>query len=199
MAASILLVRHATHPLVGKVLCGRAPGVSLGAAGRDQAARLGAALAGRHPAAICTSPVERARDTADAIAAACRVPASLDDALDEIDFGDWTGQSFDRLAGDPAWARWNAARGEACPPGGESMHQAQARAVAGIQRLRTAHPDGTVVAVSHADVIKAVLMWCLGLPLDRYHAFDIDPASVSTLLLWDGGGKVVRMNEGIAA
>ncbi|HEY0421567.1 MAG TPA: histidine phosphatase family protein, partial [Acetobacteraceae bacterium] len=134
-----------------------------------------------------------------AIAQATSLAAQPCDALSEIDFGAWTGARFADLAGDPAWSRWNAARAEACPPGGESMQQAQARVVAGIQRMQADHPHGTVVAVSHADVIKAALLWCLGLTLDAHARFDIDPASTSAIALWPGGGKILWMNQGVTA
>jgi probable phosphoglycerate mutase len=199
VATTILLARHAAHPLLGKVLCGRRPDVELDEAGRGQAIRLGTHLAALRPAALLTSPISRARDTAAAIAEATSLAAQPCDALSEIDFGAWTGARFADLAGDPAWSRWNAARAEACPPGGESMQQAQARVVAGIQRMQADHPHGTVVAVSHADVIKAALLWCLGLTLDAHARFDIDPASTSAIALWPGGGKILWMNQGVTA
>lgn len=187
------------HPLVGRVLCGRMPGVRLDEAGRQQALRLAARLARGPAAALYTSPLERARETASAIAEACRLPCSPCEALNELDFGDWTGAAFGSLEGDPAWSRWNQARAESCPPGGESMRQAQARVLVGIRRFHSRHPDGTVIAVSHADIIKAALMWCLGLSLDAHQRFDIDPASISGMVLWDGGGKVLWMNERVTA
>ncbi|MCB4824141.1 histidine phosphatase family protein [Roseicella aerolata] len=198
MAMTVLLVRHAAHPLVGRVLCGRMPGVRLDEGGRRSAAQLGPRLRREAPVALHASPQDRCLETAAAIGQACGLDPRPDDALDEIDFGAWTGAAFERLADDPAWAGWNARRAESCPPGGESMRQAQLRAVAGLQHLRARHPGGVVVAVSHADVIKAMLMWCLGLTLDAHQAFDIDPASVSALRLWDGGGKVLWMNEKVA-
>jgi probable phosphoglycerate mutase len=195
MAATVLLARHATHPLVGRVLCGRMPGVRLDEAGQRAAAQLGLRLRRDSPVALYASPQERCLETAIAIGRACGLDPLACDALDEIDFGAWTGATFEGLADDPAWAGWNARRAESCPPGGESMLQAQRRAVAGLQRLRARHREDTIIAVSHADVIKAMLMWCLGLTLDAHQAFDIDPASVSALRLWDGGGKVLWMNE----
>jgi broad specificity phosphatase PhoE len=199
VATTILLVRHAAHPLLGKVLCGRMPGVALDEVGRGQAVWLGAQLVALRPVALLTSPVSRARDTAAAIAEATGLAAQPCDGLNEIDFGDWTGAGFAALAEDPAWSRWNTARAEACPPGGESMQQAQSRVIAAIQRMQVDHPHGTVVAVSHADIIKAALLWCLGLTLDAYARFDIDPASTSAIALWQGGGKILWMNQGVAA
>ena len=121
------------------------------------------------------------------------------ESLNDIDFGTWTGARFSDLADDPDWSDWNESRATNCPPGGESMQQAQARAVAFIQSLRTSHPRGTIVAVSHADIIKSVLLWCLELTLDAHVRFDIDPASTSAIVLWDGGGKILWMNQGVTA
>jgi len=132
---------------------------------------------------------------AEPIAARLGLAARNSDALCEIDFGAWTGQPFDALRDDERWRRWNEARGSERPPGGESMAEAQARALGEVERARSEHSDGRVVLVSHGDVIKAVLAGVLGLPLDAYARFEISPGSVSALAVWDGGGKVLSMNE----
>ena len=75
------------------------------------------------------------------------------------------------------------------------ISQQQARVVGHLERTRADHPDRAVVLVSHADVIKAALLYCLGMPIDSYRLFDISPASVSTLVLGDWGAKVLAMNE----
>lgn len=198
MPTTILLVRHASHPLLGRVLCGRMPGVSLDEAGIAQATRLGRALAARRPAAIYTSPVARAQQTAAALASACATEPRSMDALQEIEFGRWTGRSFSELAADPAWARWNDARATARPPDGKSMEEAQLRVVGGLHAMCAAHVGAVVVAVSHADVIKAAILWVLGLTLNAYQRFDIDPASVSAVVLWDGGAKLLSLNADAA-
>lgn len=202
MATTVYLVRHAAHDRVDSVLCGRMPGVGLGETGRWQAEALAGWFAGRVPApvdAVWTSPVQRARETAEPIAGRLGLLAWACDGLCEIDFGDWTGRRFDDLGNDPLWGRWNEARSDARPPGGESMAEAQARALGELERAREEHPDGGVVLVSHGDVIKAVVAGVLGLSLDAHARFDIAPASVSALAVWDGGGKVLRMNETVAA
>ncbi|TPG53371.1 histidine phosphatase family protein [Roseomonas nepalensis] len=199
MAATLFLLRHAAHARVGSTLCGRMPGVSLGEEGRRQARALAERLAPEAVDAVYASPIERARETAAPIAARLGLSTETEDGLAEIDFGDWTGRDFADLDGDPAWDRWNAARASARPPGGESMAEAQARALAGVERLRARHPDGRVAAVSHCDVIKAVLAAVLGVTLDGIHRFEILPASISALALWPGGGKVLSMNETLRA
>jgi broad specificity phosphatase PhoE len=200
MAATVFLVRHAAHDRVDRILCGRMPGVGLGEAGRAQAEALARRFAaGGGVDAVWTSPLQRARETAEPIAGRLGLPARTSDALCEIDFGDWTGRRFEDLRDDPRWRRWNEARAGGRAPGGESMAEAQARAVGELERARDGHPGGRVVLVSHGDVIKAALAGVLGLSLDAHGRFEISPGSVSALAVWDGGGKVLSMNEAVAA
>src|SRR5688572_22380871 len=115
------LVRHAAHEVVDRILCGRTPGVRLGAEGRQQAERVARRL-GREPIrAIHTSPLERARETAQPIASRLGMDAEVCEALNEIDVGAWSGKEFAALHEDPRWAFWNGSRGEARAPGGEMM------------------------------------------------------------------------------
>jgi probable phosphoglycerate mutase len=193
------LVRHAAHDRVGAVLCGRMPGVRLGALGRAQAQRLADRFARESIASVQTSPLERARETAEPIAMRLDRPLEMNDDLQEIAFGAWSGRSFEELDRNPAWRSWNTARSVHRPPGGETVLEAQGRIVAAMERLREAYRDRAVVLVSHADVIKAALLYHLGLPVDAYARFDVDPASISTLAVGDWGAKVIRLNEVVAA
>lgn len=199
MVATIFLVRHAEHQLLGRVLCGRMPGVSLGDVGLQQASRIGCRLRREGLTALYTSPLARAQETAAAIAGECRLAAEIAPDFDEIDFGIWTGAFFDQLDPDPAWRKWNAERASGRPPGGESMADAQARAVKGMRQIEARHPNAAVAIVSHADVIKAVLAWCLGLSMDSHARFEIGPASVSAIALWGTGAKVLWMNEALTS
>jgi broad specificity phosphatase PhoE len=193
------LVRHAAHDRVGTILCGRMPGVHLGALGKAQAERLAARFANENVAAIHTSPLERAVETSEPIAARLGHPLEICEDIAEIDFGAWSGTSFEVLAQDPRWAAWNNARSNSRPPYGETMLEAQARIVGALEQLRHRYSDRTVILVSHSDVIKAALLYHLGLPIDAYGRFDIEPASISTLAVGDWGSKVLRLNEVMAA
>lgn len=199
MTTTFLLVRHATHGRVGTVLCGRMPGVTLGAEGRAEAERLAGHLAGRDIASVHTSPLERARATAEPIAARLGLEAEPCEELLELDFGEWTGRSFSSLEDDPRWRGWNAARSVSRPPGGETLLEAQVRVVRLLERLRATHAGGTVVLVSHGDVIKAGLLYCLGLPIDAHARIEIRPASISTVVVGDWGTKVITLDEGVAS
>ncbi|NEX92533.1 histidine phosphatase family protein [Caulobacter sp. 17J65-9] len=193
MTATVLLVRHASHDRLGRVLCGRMAGVILSDQGRREAQALGRRLADRELAAVYSSPLERTRETAEALAAPHGLTPELDPDLNEVDVGDWAGRAFDDLAG-PEWDRWNQARSGARAPGGEAMTEVQARVARALARLRDRHPGQTVAVVSHGDVIKAAVATALQLSLDGLQRFDIAPASVSTLVVGDWGMKVHDLN-----
>ena len=190
-----MLIRHAAHARQGRDLVGRLPGVALGEAGRADVARLAGLVAGWPVTAVYSSPLERARETAAPIAEALDLEVRVDESLNEIDFGEWTGAGFEALENDPRWGVWNRERAAATPPGGEPMAAVRERTAAQVARWREDHPDETVLAVSHADVIKAFVCNVLDLSLDRHGSFDVDTASLTTLIAWEGGGKVVRLNE----
>lgn len=194
-ATTVFLVRHGAHDVIDRTLVGRTAGVGLGAVGRAQAAALARRLAREPVAAVYASPLERARETAQPVAERLGLAVEIAPELQEIDFGAWTGRSFVDLARDGRWEVWNRERASACPPGGETMAAVQDRVASGLERWRASHPDACVVAVSHADVIRALVCRVLGLSLDRYHAFDIAPASVTTLVAWADGAKVSSLNE----
>ncbi len=194
MTSTFLLVRHAVTDDVDVRLSGRRPGVALNAVGRAQADRLAASLAGGRIDTILASPLERTCETAAAIAAAVGVPVTTDDALLEIDTGEWTGTSFAALHADPRWARWNAERATARCPGGESMGEAQARIIGLIAREAATRPGATVVLVTHSDLIRAAVCNVLGLGLADLHRFDIDPASVTRVVAGERGGRIASMN-----
>lgn len=175
------------------------PGVPLSAEGRVQAEALAAWFSGRPADALVSSPVQRALETAAPVAARLGLEVAIDPAWTEIDFGTWTGQRFDALAPDPAWQRWNRVRSLAVPLGGEAMHAAQSRALAALERLRTAYPDQVVAVFSHADILKSVVAAALGVSLDVLSRFRIDPASVSTLVLSDDAVEVACLNRSPAA
>ena len=195
MATTIFLLRHAAHDRVDRVLCGRMPGVRLGAPGHAQASALAAKLDREAIVCVYSSPLERCMETAAAIATRLGVPLRSTSQAVEIDFGDWTGRDFAELEGRADWQAWNGGRDTAQAPGGESMTDVRQRMLALLEALRQRHDGERIALVSHGDVIKAALGHTLGLPLQAYGRFDIDPASLSPLALWQGGGKVLRMNE----
>ena len=79
------------------------------------------------------------------------------------------------------------------------MLEVQTRVVSALEQLRRKHPGQSLAMVSHSDVIKAALLYYLAMPIDAYSRFDIDPASISTVVVSDWGPKVIRLNEAAAA
>jgi len=200
VVATLYLVRHAAHDRVGDTLCGRMPGVALGPEGKRQADRVAQRLAAENVAAVFSSPLERAVETAEPIARRLKLPVQVADALNEIDFGAWTGRRFDALADAPGWQAWNGVRSSTRPPGGEDFFAAQNRIVPFLKGLAAKHPDAGVVAVTHGDLIRVALCAFLGCrSVDDFRLFEISPATVTTLVMWGGGWKVLGMNEAIAA
>lgn len=92
------------------------------------------------------------------------------------------------------WRRFNAYRSQVRAPGGEMMIETQARMVAEFERLREAHANETVAVVSHGDPLRALLMHCLGMPLDLVHRFDIAPGSLSIVEAGEWSPRVLCVN-----
>jgi probable phosphomutase (TIGR03848 family) len=204
--ATVILVRHGrTSANVGGVLAGRTPGVRLDETGTAQAERTAARLAAVPLAAVVSSPLERCRQTARAVVRAQAVSQSgplrvaTDKGLTECDYGDWQGRPLRELAKEPLWKVVQAQPSAAHFPGGESMAAMQARVVDAVRRrdaaVEAAHGPGAVwVAVSHGDLVKAVLADALGMHLDLFQRIHVDPASVSIVRYTASRPFVLAMN-----
>lgn len=186
----IVLVRHGSHDRLNRILCGRMEGVRLSEQGRREANLVSAVLTGTGATALLSSPRARTLETAAPIARTLELGIAEEPGLDEIDFGDWTGRPLADLAADSRWQAWNTRRADNRPPGGESMGEAQVRAMAAL----TGRPEGCLIAVSHGDVIRAVLLHVLGLSVASYDRLVVEPASISVVELWPGGGRVCSLN-----
>jgi ribonuclease H / adenosylcobalamin/alpha-ribazole phosphatase len=186
------LARHGTHDEVGRALSGRSD-IGLNAAGMAEAEALSAWLTERPVGSIHASPRARAQQTALPLSRRTGLKVATTPALDEIDFGTFTGLSFAALDGDPAWHVWNAERQTARCPGGETMGEAVERAVTFLHGL--ADDAGPALCVTHCDIIRGVVARILGLEFGRMFAIDCDPGSVSTLAIAGGDMRVVALNQ----
>jgi probable phosphomutase (TIGR03848 family) len=175
------LVRHGACAGLGEKLWGRTPEVCLNEEGKRQAQQLGERFSDVALEAIYSSPLERALETAEAIARTARLEIKTTDAFNEIDFGDWTGKTLDELSTDTRWQRFNNQRSVANVPGGESFLAVQARIVAELERLSRQHASARIAIVSHADVIKAAVGYVAGTHIDLLHRIEISPCSVSVI------------------
>jgi probable phosphomutase (TIGR03848 family) len=188
------LIRHALNDYVGKALAGWLPGVHLNAEGRAQAACLSQKLAGAGFTHIYSSPLDRALETAAPLAQATGLSVQTREDLGEVRTGNWTGKTFAEMDADPVWRIYNQFRSGTRVPGGELIVETQTRIVAEILRLRETHPRGKIAVVSHADPIRAVLAFFLGMPIDFYQRIEIQPASVSVLSVEEWGPVVSQVN-----
>ncbi len=192
---TFLLVRHGAHDWLGRGIAGRLDGVSLNARGWLQAEGLVRRLEGRDIAAIYSSPQPRARETVAPLAGRRKLPIRELPAFDEIDFGRWTGRTFDELRQDAErWQTWCERRSQAQPPGGEAFTQVRDRVVRAMEDLRARYPAGTVLIASHGDVVKIAIATALYLSLDHLERFDIAPASVSVIEAGEGWQQVRLVN-----
>jgi len=188
------LLRHGEPSVFGRIN-GRLPGVGLSAKGRAEIAAVAGRLAEEKIDAIYASPLQRTRETAEILADRLALPVQYREDVIEIDYGEWTGLTFDKIRQDERWQMWARSRSIAAVPGGESWRRVQERVVGALFDLRQAHPEGSVVVVSHGDVIRAALLFALGMPLDFYSRIEIAFASLSTIRLDGSGTRVAGLNE----
>jgi probable phosphoglycerate mutase len=195
-ATVLLLVRHGVTATTGKILPGRAAGLHLSDAGRLQAEAAAKRIVPLpRVAAIYSSPLERARETALAIARARGMPVRIDRGLLECDFGDWTGERLDRLSKRPEWDVVQRHPSAFRFPGGESFTELQARITGALARLVAQHPGRIVVAVSHADPIKTAVAHALGMPLDLFQRIVIATASITAIAYGRTNAAALTINS----
>jgi 2,3-bisphosphoglycerate-dependent phosphoglycerate mutase len=201
--ATVLLVRHGrTAANTAGILAGRSPGVELDDVGRQQAAALGERMAPVPIAALVSSPLRRCRQTAQAVLAARSdaVSSSTDAGLIECGYGEWTGRTLKELSKEKLWTTVQQQPSAVRFPGGEAMTEMAARAVGSVRtwdaKITAEHGDAAVwVAVSHGDVIKAILADALGTHLDTFQRILVNPASVSVIRYTAARPYVVTMNS----
>jgi broad specificity phosphatase PhoE len=196
---TFFLVRHALHVLGSGVLAGRNAAARLSEEGHRQAAELARRLRCEHVTAVHSSPQQRTLETARLIAQQSQLPLEVVPALDEVDFGSWAGKSFAELDGDSRWACWNAERDIASTPGGDTMRAIADRITGHMEQCRARDPEGCVVLVSHAEPIRAAILHYRRLPFREFFRVEIDPASITQLVLDDTGATVPSLNERVAA
>jgi probable phosphomutase (TIGR03848 family) len=200
--ATLILARHGrTTANATGVLAGRSKGVHLDDKGVEQARAAAERLAGVPLAAVVSSPLERCRETSREIARR-QEPVSkvrTDRGLVECDYGSWTGRELKTLAKEPMWRTVQSHPSAAVFPDGETMADMSARGVATVRRwdarVEAEHgADAVWVAVSHGDVIKAILADALGIHLDAFQRIMVDPASLSVVRYTPLRPFVVSMN-----
>ena len=192
----VLFVRHGQTPTTGKVLPGRTPGLHLADEGRAQAETAAQRIAElKRVDAVYASPLERAKETAAPIGAARGLKVQTERGLLECDFGEWTGGELKALMKLPEWRTVQRYPSGFRFPGGESFTDMQTRIVDAIARLRARHAGGVVVAVSHADPIKAAVAHALGTHLDLFQRIVISTCSITAVAYGESGPTVLTVNS----
>ena len=193
----MLLVRHGQTPTTGKTLPGRAKGLHLADKGHEQAHAVAERIApvADKVAGVYASPLERTKETAAPIAKALRQRVRNSRGLLECDFGEWTGGELKALGKLPEWKTVQRYPSGFRFPGGESFVEMQTRITDAVARLVATHPGKVVVAVSHADPIKAVVAHALGTHLDLFQRIVVSPCSVTAILYTADGPVVLCVNS----
>lgn len=145
--------------------------------------------------AIYASPLERAIETAEAVARPHGLAVQADPELGEMHLGQWEGVGIAELDRREDWKRFNSYRSGVRAPGGELMLETQSRMIRRLDCLRQQHPEETIAIVSHGDPLRAVIAHHLGIPLDLLLRFEISPASVSVVEAAEWGARVLCVNE----
>ncbi len=194
----LLLIRHGENEYArtGK-LAGRIPGVHLNPRGQAQARALGEALRNAPLTAIYASPLERALETAQPIAAARKLPIVRVPDLMDTRIGKWQGRSCKVLSTTEAWQVMQRAPSRFRFPAGESFPECQLRVVNALERIVRKHnkPQDVVAVVFHSDPIKLAVAHFMGIPLDHFHRLDCDTGSLTTLRIHSTGAHLVKLNQ----
>ena len=193
--SELILIRHAESEMSGRYLGRTDPPLS--DRGRAQAQALARRLAGERLVALYSSPLKRALDTAQAIAAPHGLEVSRVADLAELDFGAWDGLSYGEIERRDAerLARWLGDPATIHPPGGETLAHMSRRVVAATQAIVAAHPHGTVALVSHGGPIRALVGHALGLPLEAHWRLQQDVAAITRLDWYEREAVLSLLND----
>jgi probable phosphoglycerate mutase len=198
MKTKFIMVRHATCAHIDDTLLGRTLDAPLDANGERQAGMLAERLRDEAPLSVESSPRRRTLQTARAIADEVRCDVQVATALDELDFGEWSGRSFEQLQREDGWRRWNRDRDDARTPAGIDIQAVQRSIALHLAALAATFAGATLVLVTHAEVIRSLVLHCLHAPARDYARFAVDPASITCFTSDAGGLHVGTVNEVVA-
>lgn len=194
MQTRFLIVRHATCARIDEVLLGRVLDAPLDANGIRQALALADCIRHESPLRVESSPRRRTLQTARAIADSAHCDVRVAKALDELDFGYWAGQSFAQLECDHDWCRWNRDRDHARTPAGTDIRGVQRRIGRYLTLLAATCAGATLVLVTHAEIIRSIVLQCLGAPARDYLGITVEPASITRLSVDARGARLESGN-----
>ena len=193
-ATRLLLVRHAEPDESMRGRCYGSLDVSLSAAGLRRAAALGELLREHEVAAVYTSPLQRALETARAVATAHGLESIPRENLRELEFGELEGMRYDEIA--PAhpelYRFWMDDPSAVRFPGGEGLGDLRTRVLPEVAEIRKRHEGQTAVVVAHGGVVRVVLADVLDLPDAAFFRLD-QPYGALSVVDWLDGAPIVRL------
>lgn len=190
-----LLIRHGETDYVDEALAGRIDS-PLNEEGVQQAETIAMVLKHLPIRAIYTSPLIRTQQTAQPLAKLLNLDWKVNQELNQVNFGDWQGISFEELVQDPNWKLFRENPGSVTIPGGEDSTMVRDRVSKEIIRLSKDFEEDDVIAIfSHGSIIRHTVSFFIGLPLNNSNQIQIAPASISTLMINNGSGKILHLNQ----
>lgn len=196
---TLILIRHGRTPANEQgILAGRSPGVQLDEVGKSTALALQEKFQNLNVKKVFASPLERTIETANLVFPNHQIETVSD--LIECEYGDWTGRKLSELSNEPLWKDVQATPDLVTFPNGESMSAMSKRAVSAVAKidedLTQVHGDEFIwAAISHGDIIKAIIANSLGLELSKFQKIYVEPASVSVIRFKDNDSAVVKVND----
>lgn len=177
---TFLLIRHGENDFTGKRLIGRLPGVHLNSRGEEEARLIGEFLKDQKLAAIYSSPLERAMETAEPLSRLCSVQVTPCEGLMEVNFGNWQGLTAPQMHRRKLYSLALTKPSLVEFPGGESYHAAQQRIIAALDQIRSSHAgEARIACFSHCDIIRLAVAGLIGLPLDEFQRLTVQTGSLS--------------------
>ena len=143
---------------------------------------------------IVASPLMRARESADIVAAGLGLPVETDAGLCDVDFGAWAGREYDELTPTAEYRHYRTDPVRNAPPAGETISVVQARGLAALERALGQLDGGRLLIVSHGDLIRSLLCHLLGVELAQYRRLRVDNGSVSAADIRNGAVRVQFVN-----
>ena len=193
----ILLIRHGDTEYMGETLAGRIDS-PLNAEGKEQSVRIADALKKIPIEAIYASPMIRTQQTALPLAKLLNLDINVNDSLNQVNFGDWQGLTFEELAQNPDWKTFQANPAIAKIPNGEDGFMVRERVSKAILEIAKQYSDDSVIACySHGSIIRHAISHFIGLPLENHNQIRVAPASISTLSLINDQRILLHLNQEI--
>jgi broad specificity phosphatase PhoE len=197
MTATVLLIRHGTTQSNMNKVYTALSDEDISSQGRAQIARLSHRLKRERIDAVYSSPLQRTRTVAELVAREHHLDYMIVDDFKEIDFGEWEGRSKEEVQKKwpELWDQLMRDPGKITLPGGESFRAAMERAVDAFEGVVKNNLEKCIAIITHDIIIKMIVLHVLNAPTSIYHHFQVDCSSLSKIIVKNGVGRVMYLNE----